>query len=294
VLTQTSPFDVSDLTYGSDPRAGVAPSTGTVSSFDHLYDLAGGRLTLVSDRQPGAGSGIDAVAVELQELRDRGLVQLLGRSNVGGESCELARLGEPPVGPIALPQGTGHDDMCIDRSGIDLREVWTYHGAVVEERTAVEVRIGPPDPVIHDAPSLSSAQRSSARPVLSVAQTTGPSYLAMPPMPEGFTARPAVATVAYNPTDPNQVTDTSTIWSFSSGGAVLTVEAGQGQLPWGPGNTPTDTVRLNALGTASSALRSDGPEIRVELDRGRWIRVRGTVPPERLASYASGLTLTAR
>lgn len=294
VLTQTSPFQVSDLTYESDPRAGAAPSTGTVSSFDHLYDLSRGDLTLVSDRQPGPGSGIDAIAVELRELRDRGLAQLVGRSSVAGAPCQIARLGDPPVGPIGPPNGTGHDDICIDRSGIVLQEMWTYHGGVVLQRRAVEVRDGPPDPAIQGAPSTSSAQPSRTPAILIVSQVEAPSYLTVPPTPDGFTADPAVATAAYDPTDPTRVTDTSTIWAFSVGGAVLTVEAGQGQLPWGTGDTHAEMLNLNALGAASSALRSDGPEIRFQPDQGRWIRVKGTVPPERLALYASELRLVGR
>lgn len=294
VLTETSPFQVSDLTYESDPRTGAPPSTGTVSSFDHLYDLARGELTLVSDRQPGPGSGIDAIAVELRELRDRGLAQLVGRSSAAGAPCQLARLGEPPVGPIGPPNGTGHDDICVDRSGIVLQETWTYRGVAVLQRHAVEVRDGPPDPAIEGAPSTSSAQPSRAPAILIVSPAQAPSYLAVPPRPDGFTADPAVATTAYDPTDPTHLTDTSTIWAFSVGGEVLTVEAGQGQLPWGTGDAQAEMHNLNALGPASSALRSDGPEIRFQLDQGRWVRVRGTVPPERLALYASELRLVGR
>jgi hypothetical protein len=294
VLTQTAPFQVSDLTYESDPRTGAPPSTGTVSSFDHLYDLARGGLTLVSDRQPGPGSGVDAIAVELRELRDRGLAQLVGRSSVAGAPCQVARLGEPPVGPIGPPNGTGHDDICIDRSGIVLQEMWTYHGVAVLQRRAVEVRVGLPDPAIQGAPSASSAKPSRAPAILIVSPAQAPSYLAVPPRPVGFTVDPVVATAAYDPTDPTHVTDTSTIWAFSVGGAVLTVEAGQGQLPWRAGDAHAGLLNLNALGTASSALRSDGPEIRFQLDQGRWIRVRGTVPPQRLALYASELRLVGR
>lgn len=294
VLTQTSPFQISDLTFESDPRTGATPSTGTVSSFDHLYDLARGDLTLVSDRQPGPGSGIDAIGVELRELRDRGLAELVGRSSAARARCQVVRLGEPPVGPIGPPNGTGHDDICIGQSGIVLQEMWTYHGVVVLQRGAVEIRVGPPDPAIQGAPSTSSAKPSRTPAILIVSPVQAPSYLAAPPTPDGFTADPPVAAAAYDPTDPTHVTDTSTIWAFSVGGAVLTVEAGQGQLPWRTGDTHAEMLNLNALAPASSALRSDGPEIRFQLDQDRWIRVRGTVPPERLALYASELRLVGR
>ncbi|HUE58234.1 MAG TPA: hypothetical protein VMO88_01495 [Acidimicrobiales bacterium] len=294
VFTQTDPFGASDLTYHSDPRSGASPVTGTVSSFDHLYDLAGGLLTLVSARQPGPGSGIQALGVELAELKARGLAHAIGRSAVAGESCTVFRLAEPPVGPIAAPNGSGHDDMCINRSGLVLREDWTYQGALVLQRSAVEERVGTADPAVTGPPSELSAREAQVPTLLRLLQPTAQSFLANPPAPAGFAAPPAVATVAYSPSDPTQVTDTSMIWSFVSDGKLITVEAGQGTVPWAPAGTPTQTLALGGLGAATSALRSDGPEIRVQLGGARWVRVRGTVPLEVLAAYASGLKLAGR
>ena len=308
VLTQSDPFDVSDLVYGSDPRSGADPNTGTVSSFDHLYELSGGRLTLVSDRQPGPGSGAPATAVEVAELAQRRIAAVRGRSSAAGEPCTVVRFGEPPVGPITAPNGSGADDICIDRSGLETHEAWTYHGRVVLERTALEVRVGSSDSAIVGAPALSTARTSGAPAILKVTQpaqssaaqssaaqsSAAQSYLATPPAPGGFTAQPVATTIAFSPSDPSQVTDLSTIWSFSDGGAVITVEAGQGQLPWSPGDTPTGALELKGLGRAALALRSDGPEVRVELDQNRWIRVRGTVPPEQLSRSATEHAHAAR
>jgi hypothetical protein len=291
VLTQTDPFDASDLTYAADPRSGAEPQTGTVSSFDELFDLANGRLRLVSDRQPGPGSGVGATGVELAELAHHGLARPVGQSVFAGNGCDVARFGEPPVGPITPPNGSGSDDVCIDRSGLEVHDAWTYHGRLVLEREAEEIRIGSPDPSIAGPPSLSSAEASSAPSVLKVSQPAGKSYLDTPPSPAGFTARPAVSTAAFNPSDPSQVTDVSTIWSFSDAGAVVTVEAGQGQLPWDPAGSPTESLELKGLGQAAVAFRSDGPEIRSQLGQDRWVRVRGTVPPGELSRYASELRL---
>ncbi len=294
VFTQTDPFGASDVTYQSDPRNGASPVTGTVSSFDHLYDLAHGQLTLVSARQPGPGSGIQALGVELAELKSRGLTQVVGRAVVAGESCTVFRLGEPPVGPISAPNGSGHDDMCIDRSGLVLREAWTYQGRLVLQRTALQRRVGTADPTLTGPPPESSARDTHVPPVLRLVEPGAQSFLADPPLPAGFAAPPTVATVAYSPSDPTRVIDTSMIWSFVSGGKLISVEAGQGMLPWAPAGSPTQAVALAGLGAATSALRSDGPEIRVELSASRWVRFRGTVPPEVLARYASELTLAGR
>ena len=291
VFTQTDPFGGSDLTYQSDPRDGGPPVTGTVSSFDHLYDLAGGLLTLVSARQPGPPSGVQALGGELAEMGRRGLAQDIGRSLVARENCTVFRLAEPPVGPLSTPNGSGHDDMCIDGFGLVLREDWTYQGTLVLQRVATEERIGSADAAVTGPPSESAARDAQVPAVLRVMPQGSSSFLDDPPAPTGLAARPAVATIAFNPSDPNQVTDTSMIWSFVGGGQLITVEAGTGAIPWAPSGTPTQTITLTGLGAASSALRSDGPEIRVQLVGGRWIRVRGTVPLETLARYASELML---
>jgi hypothetical protein len=72
------------------------------------------------------------------------------------------------------------------------------------------------------------------------------------------------------------------------------VEAGRergGALPWSSADSPTRPLRLPGFGTASTALRSDGPEVRVDLGDGLWVRVRGTVSVAVLERYAATLRL---
>src|SRR5204863_5925284 len=79
----------------------------------------------------------------------------------------------------------------------------------------------------------------------------------------------------------------SVVWAFARGADCITVEAGassQSQPPW-KATDPSKKVSL-PLGTAQSVLRSDGPELRVDLGGSRWVRVRGTVSPAVLEAYA--------
>jgi hypothetical protein len=105
--------------------------------------------------------------------------------------------------------------------------------------------------------------------------------------------------VAFRLPDPQAPTSTAAatvVWAFVDGPRVITVEAGTGrpgQLPWRPDDTVTRPVTLSGLGRATTAVRSDGTEIRVDLGGGRWVRVRGTVPVRDLVAYAQQLTLTA-
>ena len=289
VLDVPDPFDASDLTYDGNPFSGAEPVSGTVSTFDHLYNLAGASLTLVSDRQPGQGSGNQALVPELGVLKQRGLAEAAGGGRqIAGQVCSTLRFGEPPAGAITPRSGTNHDDLCLSPSGLELAEQWTYAGRVVLERTAVEVRIGGADRRITGAPATPSPKEPPAK-VLQIRNPTQPSFLASPPAPVGFTARGPVQATAFDPTNPTHVSALSTIWAFQRGGDVITVEAGEGQYPWDDNGSPTSDLRLGGLGLAQSVLKSGGPEIQVQLSGGKWVRVDGTVPLSYLSGYAGRL-----
>ena len=92
------------------------------------------------------------------------------------------------------------------------------------------------------------------------------------------------------PNAPPQVLYTSVVWAFTRRADLIVVEAGQSgssNLPWQV-RDPSRSVRL-PLGAAASVIRSDGAELRVALAGGHWVRVRGTVSPDALASYARRL-----
>jgi hypothetical protein len=259
-----------------------------------LYDLQGGHLSLVSDRQPGPGSGDQALGPELGALVARHLAEPLHQTKlVAGQRCTVFRFSGPPAGPITPLSGADHDDLCIDNVGLLLSEQWTYNGHVVLQRTATTVSLTASGPRPVGAPPVSTALVAPSSTDLLEATTAGShaSFLASPPAPAGFTPQPVLSTIAFDPTQPGQVDDSSTLWSFVRGGDSITVEAGQGALPWQAGDTTTAPIRLVGLGEASSALRSDGPEIRVELGQDQWVRVHGTVPLAELAAYASKLRI---
>jgi hypothetical protein len=286
----SSPFDVSDLTYDSDPRLGAPAVSGTVSTFDGLYDLGGGKLQLVSARVPALGSGDQALLPEVPDLVSRALASKPGGAReISGQLCTTVRLSEPPAGPLTPAAGADHDDLCLSASGLELAEAWTYHGRVVLERAATEIRVGAPDHRI-TAPPTPAPGGGTPGPVR-VGPPTGHSFLAGPPPPGAFTASGPVSTVESDPTDSSRVIDESTVWAFRLDGDVITVEAGEGQLPWNDAGVPARGLDLAGLGPAQSVLQSQGPEIQVQLPNDRWIRIDGTVPLRYLTGYAGRLRL---
>ena len=291
ILTVHRPFDSSDLTYADDPavRAGP-PRSATWFDIDGLYTLDGsGTIRRVGGRQPGPSGSDQALGVELPDLVRRRLARGTGHTiSVAGRRCDVVRFLEPPVGAIRPLKGPDHDDLCIDSDGLVLSERWVLHGHTAYIRTAVRVRIGAvTDPM--------SAAGAKPLPGNGAAPTATPgtdpqSPIATPSAPSGYRlARTDVFTLPA-PTG-GGIQARSTVWAFTSGVDTITVEAGleRGGLPWDDQQTPTTTVELAGLGRATTALRSDGPEVRVALGPGRWVRVRGTVPLSALVSYAQRL-----
>lgn len=294
VLQADGPFDVADLTYRSDPRAGAPPSGGSVSTFDALYDLHAGRLVAVSGRPPGMGSGAEGLVPELADLRRRGLaVPVGGPRLVAGQRCTTWRFAGPPVGPVARPSGGDHDDLCLSPSGLELAETWTYSGRVVLRRTAVEVLVGRSDPRVRVPAAPAASPPPSAVVHVGLPGPQG-SFLAAPPPPPGFSSAGSVGVTAFDPTDTSRVADVSTVWAYRRGGADVTVEAGVGQAPWDDAGVPALSLHLAGLGGARSVLESTGPQIQVSLSGSRWVQIDGSVPLRYLAAYAGRLRLAAR
>jgi hypothetical protein len=179
--------------------------------------------------------------------------------------------------------------VCLDGDGFVMAETWTLDGRVVMQRTATAVSLtGVTIPSVTGA-SPPGANSSRISPATGVHR-----QLVQPPPPPGFRVLSPVQFTLPGPHDPAVLAAASIVWTFVRGTDVVTVEAGsepQGQLPWQANDTVTRAVRLLGLGLGQSAIRSDGAEIRVDLGRGNWVRVHGTIPVQALADYANRLTL---
>ncbi|HZU73526.1 MAG TPA: hypothetical protein VE990_12220 [Acidimicrobiales bacterium] len=292
VLTVRRPYGSADLTYSRRPGPGVAPTGGSAADQHVLYSLDSAGAHQVAARQPGPPPGDQYLLQEMPDLLSRGLARDRGRQEVlAGRTCRLYSLFEPPAGPIkALDGADNHDEVCLDQAGLELSEQWTYNGHLVLRREAVLVRT-----YGVELPSLSGASPPKDTSVVptAVEDPHPQSFLRAPTAPPGFRAAVPVRYVFPDPQSPGQLLAASVVWAFTQGSHVVTVEAGQeagGQLPWQSNDTVTRSVTLSGLGPATTAMRSDGPEVRVAASQG-WIRVRGTVPLAALVSYAQSLRL---
>jgi hypothetical protein len=215
------------------------------------------------------------------------------RRTVAGRGCTDVRLLEPPAGPLKKLSGKDHDDLCLDGDGLVLREEWTRGGKVILRRTATAVESEPAD--IDADLSTTGAASQPAGPAPAVGPVSGDkSFLPPPPAPDGYEARPVVGFVLPDTTAVAQGAANApplyveTVWSFSRGPDLISVEAGvirPGNLPW-DASDPHGDVSTGALGKGQSVVRSDGAELRFPVSDGQFVRVRGTVAVRQLLRYA--------
>ena len=295
-LTVRRPFEARDAVFSARPTPDATPVSGTLATLDHLYIIQSQGLQELSGRQPAAPTGDQDLAAVLAEAERRKLVGPAGtRRTVVGRPCRDHPFLEPPAGVIKPLTGKDRDLMCIDGDGLLLREEWTIGGKVALLREAESVDLVPTglDRVLSPA-------GAAPTPVPTAVPAVGQPLEAAkvipdPPVPAGFTATTKVGFAMPGPQQqpgiPPPVLYTSTIWAFGRGGDSITVEAGtsggSGPPPW-LDTDPTRPVDL-PIGKATSAVRNDGFEVRVDLGNGKWLRVRGTVPLADVVAYARTL-----
>ncbi len=304
VLSAQRPLGGSDLTYRTQgvPGPDAQAISGSISTATALYAVNQQGVQLVSGRQPGPPAGDQYIAPEIPELLRRGLAtDLTTTRSVAGRLCARYRFVQPPSGPFPPAPGQGdHDDLCLAADGLVLAETWTYHGRVALERTAVDVKASDQpqvDSLAPSPPATAGAKPGAAAAGTLIANPHAATFIGPPPPPAGFASSgPGFDFRLPDPAAPAESLATSVVWVYTAGSRVITVEAGRqqaGALPWHAGDTVGEPVTLAGLGPATTAVRSDGFELRIDLGGGQWVRVRGTVPLDQLIAYGQLLTHAA-
>jgi len=292
-LIADRPFLIRAGGYDHIPTERELPDNGTLTTVDGLFQLRPEGVQKISGRQPSPGTGDQYLVANLDEAVDRNLAKPIATATIVDRKCTVYRFLEPPVGPIKRLSGDDHDDLCLTADGLVLREVWTLKGKVILRRTAIAVTIAPRD--TEDALDVSDAAEAPPNGPVAAAAPSGSSFVPDPDPPARFSLARRDSFALRQPSDTGPVTlYTSTVWAFTRGADVVTVEAGDshasgGRLPWLTSD-PSRTVSL-PYGEAQSVLRNDGAELRIDLGEERWLRVRGTVPLSTLVQYAKTLTV---
>ncbi|MEA3020239.1 MAG: hypothetical protein QOI47_1763 [Actinomycetota bacterium] len=287
------PFFVRAASYDHSPKAGEQPTTGTLTTVDGLFQIRPEGLQEISGRQPSPGTGDQWLVPQLADAVARNLARPVATATILGRACTVYRFKEPPVGPIAELAGSDHDDLCLSADGLLLREVWTFKGRVVLRRTAERVTLAPLQ--VDAVFDTNSAAAPPDQGPIAAAAPSGSSYLPDPHAPPGFSLVKRDAFALLQPGDVGPVAlYSSTVWAFTRGVDLITVEAGDSgasaKVPWSTSD-PSRPERL-PVGASQTVVRNDGAEVRVDLGHHHWLRVRGTVSLATLLRYARTLRAT--
>lgn len=112
---------------------------GTITDDDGLWVLLAEPGTWQL-RTPGRQRPADDLR-PIQALRaalDEGLAQGRGADVVLGRTCSVVRIGGLPGGPLEAPSERDHVELCVDETGVMLRERWVVAGRLARSMTATE------------------------------------------------------------------------------------------------------------------------------------------------------------
>jgi hypothetical protein len=93
---------------------------------------------------------------ELRRAVDAGHARVIGRDTVLGRRCLVVRTGQPIGSPLQVATAKNHADLCLDASGVPLREVWTLNGKLVRrmDATRFEPNVAIADDTFHPGPTV--------------------------------------------------------------------------------------------------------------------------------------------
>ena len=248
---------------------------------------------------PAAAPGDVRLASLLDRAIELGLIERREQRKVLGRRCQVYRTGGSLYeGTLRRAEPGAHADSCVDGAGLVLEEVIVTE-ALTTRRIAVELEDEADlDDALFEVGEPTAEVRQgggSARPVDPAAAPLGP-FWQLPTPPPGFehvgrfSVIPPQAEVFGDPTREGELVATvADVWR--RGPDMIVVDQGgslHGVPPYRPDlNAPRRA--LGELGSAEEHLTAQGPELRVALPQGRFVRVTGTLPVNQLAEVASHL-----
>lgn len=206
---------------------------------------------------------------------DRADAAVVGTGRVLGRPCTRVETGEPAGQPVAAPSGTSQAELCLDRTGVPLEEIWHLDGKLAEEMTAIsfdphfrpdpatfqpspKVPTSGPPPV--QAVSLTAAERTHIRPVLDP--------------PPGFSLR-TVYTSAQASNNGSGVPELTTKELYVGDGGLQVLE-----LDYAAGGAPRSGIREQLGGGRVGYLSLDlyASALSIDIDGGASLVMYGPDP----------------
>jgi hypothetical protein len=272
------------------------------STFGHLAVVGNEEpfVLVVGPRLAAPDLRLDPV---LDEALERGLLERRERRSVAGRVCQVYRAASSVTAGDLDEPGTEDEyaDACFDEAGILLEEWWISGGKPIRQRVAVEVETDIDMGAVLRLPSSSTLppeEGGGGIPELEPDSAPEGSFWQLGPesVPRGFVFRGRYSVV---PTQTEAFGDprnrgsivASTVDVWVRGPDMLVVEQGAtlgGSSAFDP-DPRAPTTDLGPLGTAELRLRLDRVEARVQLPRGGFLRVYGTLTSDEIVEVARAL-----
>ena len=205
--------------------------------------LSEGRQRATSDAQP---------TMALNWGIDRSEAAVVGTDRVLGRPCTLVLTGEPAGQPVAAPTDSSRAELCIDRTGVPLRQVWYLDGKLAERMvaTSFQPRFVPDGSTFQPTPRQPTTGKP---PIQAVPLETATRQRIRPLLdpPAGFTAGPAYTTVEASPSGSGLPSFTTKEMYVGGGGTQLL------ELDYGAGSAPRHGIRVQLAGGHVAYLSLD-------------------------------------
>lgn len=294
------PFDLRVEVFSGAPP-GEELLSSRINTFARLATGGGDAQEATFAIPPGPTTSDRRLGAYLDEALDAGVVEAREARRILGRVCRVYRGGGLPGQGLQALEGAEHvRELCLDEAGLVLEELG-YAGAgerLLTRRVAVEVT---EEPIFGDdlfevgEPSFPvDAGGGSVRPVDPSSRPPGTFYELEGP-PEGFEHRGRYAVVPPqegfdDPIRRDRIV-TLVVDVFVRGPDALVVERGQtlgGVEPF-EGDPSAAGVEIEGLGRGEMVLQPWAARLRVRLEGGRFLTLKGTVAPAVLERAAERL-----
>ena len=109
--------------------------SGLITNDQGLWKwVSSGWSQVGGGERPSAGD-YDLIPPLLAAIQG-GDARVVGHGRVLGRPCTVVRTGSPPASQLAAPSARSYDDICVDRTGIELSDTWVLNGTLLRTRTA--------------------------------------------------------------------------------------------------------------------------------------------------------------
>lgn len=258
--------------------------SGLITNDQGLWQWEGSDWSEVGGGDQPSTGDYDLIP-PLRAAIEEGDARVVGHATVLGRPCTVVRTGSPPASQLTAPTARSYDDICVDRTGIELSDTWVSNGTRLRTRTATTFA---PDAALGGgvfAPSpLGPAAVQSDLPFAS--EALKPSAFSSLPFPfdppRGFRSDGGYLTIPLE--DGAIAGPPSYTENFLDGSRLIELVEGSQQGSFAPQGRPEH----DPLGVAALDVQLSGSQFQVALPDEQFALIEGSDPSLLLAA-ARGL-----